>query len=117
MQAVIEVGTVILGLVLRFGVPILVTALAIWFLRRLDERWQREAKGEVPVRQELPLFSTLRGWVFNDCTPEQREKCPAFIEALRPCWQVHRNGDGSLKRECLGCEIFKQAPVPIPILS
>ena len=114
MQGVVEVGSVILGLFLRFGIPILLTALAIWFLRRLDERWRREADHELVVElEESALFSTLRCWVFNDCTPEQQERCPAFIEAIRPCWQVHRNGDGSMKQECLDCGVFAHAPIPI----
>lgn len=115
MQGLVEAGTVLLGLLLRFGIPILVTALLIRFLRRLDERWQREATQPQQVKvKETPIFSTLRCWILNDCTPEERERCPAFIEAARPCWQVHRNGDGSLKDECLDCEILKRAPIPIP---
>jgi hypothetical protein len=115
MQGLIEASAVVLGLFLRFGIPILVTALVIWSLRRLDERWQREAKQpQVVETEEARIFSRLRCWILNDCTPEERERCPAFIEAMRPCWQVHRNGDGTLKHDCLDCEVFSHAPLPVP---
>lgn len=115
MEGLIGTGAVILGLLMRFGIPILATALLIWFLRRLDERWQREAVQEQQVvSEDVPLFSTLRCWILNDCSAKERERCPAFIEAIRPCWQVHRNGNGDLKDDCLDCEIFTHAPLPIP---
>lgn len=115
MEGLIGTGAVILGLLLRFGIPILVTAFFIWLLRRMDERWQREGRQtEVPGTQEHPLFSNLRCWILHDCTPEQRERCPAFLEAVRPCWQVHRNGNGGMKEECFDCEIFQSAPILVP---
>jgi uncharacterized SAM-binding protein YcdF (DUF218 family) len=114
MQGLVGTGAVVLGLLLRFGIPILATALLVWFLRRLDERWQREAEQPQQVEPEaIPLFSTLRCWILNDCIPGERDRCPAFIEAIRPCWQVHRN-NGGMKDECLDCEIFTHAPIPIP---
>jgi len=114
MEGLFGTGAVVLGLLLRFGIPILVTAFFIWLLRRLDERWQREANQlEAVNMEEHSLFSNLRCWILNDCTPEQRERCPAFIEAVRPCWQVHRNGNGGMKDECIGCEIFQAAPIPV----
>jgi membrane-associated phospholipid phosphatase len=115
MEGIMGTAAVILGLLLRFGLPILVTVFFVWLLRRLDQRWQREgAQAEVVIPDEIRLFSTLRCWILNDCTPEQRENCPAFVEALRPCWQVHRNGNGSMKEECLACQVFKTAPIPVP---
>ncbi len=114
MQGWIETGAVILGILLRFGIPILITALIVTLLRRLDERWQRE--GALPVEEqphERPLFSTLRCWIINDCTPEQKEQCPAFLEAVRPCWQVYRE-NGTVQERCLGCEVFQSAPIPVP---
>jgi len=116
MEGFISGGAVILGFLLRFGLPILATALFVWFLRRLDERWQQEgAQGKAARPSENPLFSELRCWILNDCTPEQRERCPAFIEAIRPCWQVHRHGSGSLKEDCLVCELFEGAPIPLQV--
>ncbi|TFH33868.1 MAG: hypothetical protein E4G99_10680 [Anaerolineales bacterium] len=114
MEGLMGTGAVILGVLLRFGIPVLVTAGFVYFLRRLDERWQREGTQREAVRpDEIRIFSELRCWILNDCTAEQRQRCPAFIEAIRPCWQVHRNGNGSMKEDCLGCEIFKGARVPV----
>jgi len=116
MEGLVSGGAVILGLLLRFGLPILMTVLFIWFLRRLDERWQREGTQSEAVRPgQIPMFGDLRCWILNDCTPEQRQRCPAFIEAIRPCWQVHRHGNGNLKEGCLGCELFKGAPIPLQV--
>ena len=42
MEGLIGIGAVILGILLRFGIPVLCTALLIWLLRKLDQRWQRE---------------------------------------------------------------------------
>ena len=116
MEGLIGIGAVILGILLRFGIPVLCTALLIWLLRKLDQRWQREgtAYQSKTGLKELPIFGDLRCWVTNDCTPEQRERCPAVIEAVRPCWQVYRDGDGVLKERCLDCEVFKNAPIPVP---
>ncbi len=113
MQGLTESLAVILGFVLRLGIPFLVTLFFVRLLRRLDERWQREGAVEVSEAfREAPLFSALRCWIANDCPPEQQENCPAFIEAVRPCWQVYRE-NGSVKQECLECEVFQQAPVPV----
>lgn len=114
MEGLLETGAVVLGFLLRLGIPILVTLLVVRFLRRLDERWQREGSVEAKAAsREVPLFDTLRCWVTNDCSPEQKKTCPAFLEAVRPCWQVYRV-NGSMKKECLECEVFQQAPVPVP---
>jgi hypothetical protein len=114
MEGLIQTGSVVLGLLLRLGIPILVTLVFVRFLRRLDERWQREGVGEVQTQpQEAPLFSSLRCWMINDCTADQKKTCPAFLEAGRPCWQVYRV-NGSVKEECLACEVFQKAPVPVP---
>jgi hypothetical protein len=37
-------------LVLRLIVPLVITAILAWALRRLDARWQREAQRPRPVR-------------------------------------------------------------------
>jgi hypothetical protein len=105
------VGVVVLGIVLRFGVPVLGTMAVIYFLRRLDARWQAEAVEEA---QAAELFPKLRCWVLNDCPEERRAKCPAYAQQGIPCWQVYRDGNGRLRNECLGCDVFKSAPVPIP---
>jgi len=36
------VAALLIGVLIRFGIPILITALVVWSLRRLDARWQAE---------------------------------------------------------------------------
>ena len=43
---------VLLGFLLRFGVPLLLTGLAAWGLRRLDHQWQMQAEHSQPARSE-----------------------------------------------------------------
>jgi hypothetical protein len=102
------IGTILAlgaGLILRLGLPIALTILAIALLRRLDARWQSEA-GRYPVQLATPC------WEIKNCTPEQRTACSAR-ESGQPCWQTRRLANGYLREECLTCEVFEQAPVPV----
>ncbi len=59
MNELSVVLTLIAGLLLRFGIPIGITALLVYALRRLDQKWQREV--ELGAQPELVLrlaFST-----------------------------------------------------------
>ena len=97
---------VVFGLALRFAIPILVTALAVAFLRKLDARWQAESEN-IPLDVEAP-----KCWEVKNCTPEERAKCEAASSNM-PCWQVRRLPNGYLREECLDCEVFYKAPVPV----
>ncbi len=108
--------TLIAGLLLRFGIPIGITALLVYALRRLDQKWQSEV--ELAAQSEsvqVSLFDKIRCWATNECSHEIRETCPAFIESGRPCWQVHRDVSGEMQPKCLECPVFQAAPVPRPV--
>ncbi|MEA1977459.1 MAG: hypothetical protein U9N80_06125 [Chloroflexota bacterium] len=108
--------TLIAGLLLRFGIPIVITALLVYALRRLDQKWQREV--EMPAQADpvrVSLFDKIRCWATNECSQEIRDTCPAFIESGRPCWQVHRDVSGEMQPKCLECPVFQAAPIPRPI--
>ena len=108
--------TLISGFVLRFGIPIGVTALLVYALRRLDQKWQREVELEAqPELVQVSLFDKIRCWATNECSQEIRETCPAFIESGRPCWQVHRDVSGEMQPKCLECPVFQAAPIPRPV--
>ncbi|MFV9674234.1 MAG: hypothetical protein ACNYZI_02505 [Anaerolineales bacterium] len=108
--------TLIAGFVLRFGIPIGVTALLVYALRRLDQKWQREVELEAqPELVQVSLFDKIRCWATNECSQEIRETCPAFIESGRPCWQVHRDVSGEMQPKCLECPVFQAAPIPRPV--
>lgn len=103
-----ELSTLILGLLFRLGIPIGLTTLAIWFLRRLDTRWQAEAEQPIPVApQGIPC------WQRKNCSKEKRANCPACQQSNIPCWQLFRSKDGLLREDCINCDVFREAPIPV----
>ena len=97
----------VLGLLLRIGIPVAVTALVFFLLRRLDKRWQNEALA-------IPVISSQRPcWEIKDCSEEKRKDCPASAHPNIPCWQVFRTKNGLLREDCLGCDVFRLAPTPV----
>jgi hypothetical protein len=102
-------GAFLAGLLLRFGIPLAVTVLLAWGLRRMDSRWREEAR----LRQAGAVGAALRQvrcWEDKACPPERRESCPAYPQPETPCWQVFRAQDGRLREACLSCEVFLEAP-------
>lgn len=99
--------TLILGLVIRLGLPLLVTALIVVGLRRLDIRWQKEAEKErqLLIRDEEPC------WKEQGLSVEEIKARAA--ESGKPCWQIHRLSNGYLREACLDCDVFINAPVPV----
>lgn len=100
---------IVTGLVLRIGLPVAITAIVIFFLSRMDNRWRSEARAHllVPV-----AASTQPCWEVKNCSQEQMKTCPAAKQTASPCWQFFRSEQGALKEICLGCDVFRQAPVP-----
>jgi len=101
-------STIVAGLLLRFGVPILVTAILIFGLMKLDKRWQVEAAKQlarVGIRN-------IGCWEINNCPEDNRANCKAYQQPELPCWQVFREASGVLREKCLGCKVFQEAPLP-----
>lgn len=96
---------VLIGLLLRLAIPIVLTAAAITFLRRLDANWQSEAR-YAPLSVEKPQC-----WKTKNCTTAQRKACPA-VKSPIPCWQVFRQPNGYLHEKCLTCDVLARAPLP-----
>jgi hypothetical protein len=92
------------GFLLRLAIPILMTALLVYILRKLDARWQVEAQQPLPVQKP-------ECWKVKECPPQQRAECIAFKSSL-PCWQAFRYPNGYLREDCLSCKVFRDAPVP-----
>jgi hypothetical protein len=101
------------GLLIRYGLPILFMGVTVWLLRRLDARWQAEARG-TPVAAP-PVMAGPACWQVNGCAPDRRAECPAFLNAATPCWQVFRDHNGNLRAGCLVCEFFRAAPAPVRV--
>ena len=93
------------GLLVRLALPISVTLVLVYFLRKLDAQWQDEAELQ-------PVFITKpECWKIKRCSPEQRKGCIALSSPL-PCWQVFRLPNGYLREECNSCKVFIDGPVP-----
>ena len=107
-----EVAVVVIGLLLRFAIPIALTVLAVWFFRRLDRRWQAEAQEHARLQMALAAAGRTPCWEQKQCSPERREKCLAYQQQGVPCWQVFRDKDGNLRPACLECGVFVTAPAP-----
>jgi hypothetical protein len=110
MDNITAIYAVVTGIVIRLAVPIGITAIAILFLRRLDTRWQAEAEEQLLQ----PVVEKAKCWEINNCTAEMRANCAGF-QSEQPCWQAFREENGYLQERCLGCDVFKEAPVPVNI--
>jgi hypothetical protein len=101
---------IVLGVLLRIAIPIAVTIILVFIFKRLDERWKNAADsdGAATVRT-----INVGCWDIKRCSAEMRAQCKAYAHQDTPCWQVFREDDGMLPERCLGCDIFKHAPVPV----
>ncbi len=105
METILSFLVVLAGLLLRLAIPIIGTTILIYFLRRLDAQWQAEAQSvPTPVQK-------AECWKVKGCSPAQRKVCKAASSPL-PCWQVFRQPNGYLQKECISCKVFIEAPTP-----
>ena len=100
----------ILGILLRIAVPLLATLLVVFLLKKLDERWKKES--DIGVGQQVRV-GNVGCWELNSCPKEKRALCKAYQNQDTPCWQVFREKNGRLQERCIGCDVFRQAPVPV----
>jgi hypothetical protein len=106
MTNIYDLFAVLAGVALRLVIPLLITGLAVFFLRRLDKRWQSEG-----IDRPL-LVKKPECWKINKCSPALRKNCPGYLSPL-PCWQAMRLPNRTLRNECLDCKIFRSAPIPL----
>ena len=99
---------ILIGLTVRLALPILVTVIAVYLLRKLDAHWQKQAEEEMNRPAEEPKV-----WDLKNCPIEKRSDHPVATSSL-PCWQTHRLPNGYLNDDCLSCEVFHDAPVHMP---
>jgi hypothetical protein len=105
METLIAFFYVLAGFLLRLAIPIAGTILLVFFLRKMDARWQVEAE------REALAVDKPQCWKIKGCTAEQAQDCPAGSSPM-PCWQVNRLPNGYLNEKCITCEVFTEAPVP-----
>lgn len=109
MDTLETLGVLALGILIRFAIPIGVTALLVWFFRRIDQRWKAEAR----LTMERALPKNPGCWKINNCSAVDRAKCLAYANPDKPCWYIFRGKEGLLQEKCLICDIFRKAPIPI----
>jgi hypothetical protein len=107
------IAALLIGNLIRFGLPILITALVVWTLKRLDARWQAEIEERRTRSLEGVAVQKIQCWDTQNCPEVQREECVAYQNPAIPCWQHFRNGRGELREDCLECEIFRITPITI----
>jgi hypothetical protein len=105
METITSILAILIGLLLRLAIPIAGTILIVYFLRRMDARWQAEA--------QLPPTPARKAecWNIKGCSPAQKKACKAAASSL-PCWQVFRQPNGYLQEGCISCKVFIDAPTP-----
>ena len=108
----IEIAAVLIGLLLRLGIPIALTFLLAMFLKWLDKKWQADAEKEKAETIVLAQNGKDRRpcWEIHNCPQNLKKNCKAYANPATPCWEVFRT-NGSLKPACRTC---KALPPEIP---
>jgi hypothetical protein len=115
MKSLLEAGVIVGMFLLRLGVPLAITLVVAYFLRRLDAKWQAEAwvQWEASQPQEELVAEAKRlhagkqpCWSLKGCDEVARANCAAskFIDI--PCWLARRRSEGKLPAECIRCAQF-----------
>jgi len=119
MEGLATFGGVILGFLIRIGIPLALTILLSWLLRRLDAQWRDEAigyKAEAISKAEQDIYYTIWSrepcWEANNCSPEARARCKAYLQSEKPCWEVYRS-NGSFSKSCASCQYREEALLKI----
>lgn len=112
MESLTTVFAMIMGILLRVLIPIAATILVITILKRLDERWKKDADLDETA---VVKVGNVGCWDIMNCSAKNRAQCLAYENPDKPCWQVLREKDGRLQERCIGCDVFRHAPVPVAI--
>jgi hypothetical protein len=110
-----EAAAVIGLFILRLGVPLAITLVVAYFLRRLDARWQAEAwaqwEASQPEDKIVAEAQRLQAgkqpcWELKGCKEQARDNCAAYKQPGIPCWLARRRSEGRLPTECINCAQF-----------
>jgi len=113
MDALLITAGLILGFILRLGIPIGITLLLSWGLKRLDAKWRAESLAEAQLNTKVldqPSEAYLAGpcWTIVNCAPAKRESCPVYQDPDMPCWEYRRT-NGNYAKKCTTCTVWQQA--------
>jgi hypothetical protein len=114
MNGPLEAAVIAGMFLLRIGVPLGVTLIVAYFLRRLDAKWQAEAWAdweashlqEEIIAEARPLQPSEPCWSLRGCDETARANCAAPKQPDIPCWLARRRSEGNLPAECYNCSQF-----------
>lgn len=109
--------TLLLLLLLRIAVPISITFLLGWGLRKLDTRWRQEAEEKMIMVQQGLEKDARPCWDVNNCSEDTKKECRAFSHPLTPCWDLFKTEEGHLSTNCKECHYREQAGIVQPVLA
>jgi hypothetical protein len=101
---------VLVGLLVRIVLPLLLMTGLVSLLRRLDARWQAEARHQQELANEDTEIHLLK---LNECAIDGISK-KLSVQSNEPCWQHFRKNNGYLHEECLHCKVFRAVPILLP---
>ncbi len=96
-------------LILRVGVPILITLMiGAWLRKLLEEREAREQK------RPDALAAGQHCWEIKQCPEAEQARCAAKQHPDLPCWLALQLNGAGLKPGCYACPIYTQhAPATV----
>jgi hypothetical protein len=127
MDWLLESMVVVALFILRLGIPLAITFVVAYGLRRLDAKWQMEKLEEWQVSQpEEKVTAEARRlqaqkpglcWSIKGCDERTRAACPACKLTDIPCWLARRRAEGRLPAECYDCSLFSLRKVAETLAS
>ena len=120
---------VILGLfILRLGVPLAIILIVGYGLRRLDAKWQAEARAQLEASQaeqkaarepQIKMLKVIEEpcWIIKGCPQTVYTQCPAYQHPDTPCWMARFRAEGAIPAKCYRCALFSQRQAEKPLLS
>jgi hypothetical protein len=107
--------SVVGAILLRIGVPAVITIGAVQLFRRLDVRWQAQDWQHWSKRLETSGGAAGRDWLARladpcwdeyNCDESAVVKCSAHKHQSIPCWMARRAVEGGMPTKCYQCERY-----------
>lgn len=95
------------GIIIRFGIPIVITFVLSAGLQKLDQKWRKEAKIASKKKQVTALMvvdiEVIPCWIFNQCPETKFKNCVISNNPRQICWES-KYSKGKINAECIVCE-------------
>jgi len=114
MEGISEVLVIIGMFALRLGVPLLIILVVGYLLRRLDSRWEAEARAEAQTRREMEAALQIPCWEDKGCPPEDYRQCPGYQYSHLPCWLARLRAQSRLPADCPDCPRYASSKGRVP---